>query len=89
MIDMLDYNGDGKINTTDLIDFIKDLMKKEAVKKLLTGKDKKLNVINQIIAVIGTETFERYSPMIDLIIEWLYKNVIKSKCCKKWFRCCC
>jgi len=84
----LDYNKDGKINYEDIFDLVFDLMKEQKKNKLLSGADKKLNVLNLLKVAIGQEIFERYYPIIEKSIDFIYKHLIKSKCGKKIFCCC-
>jgi len=84
----LDYNKDNKIDTDDIFDLVFDLMKQQKKNKLLSGSDKKLNVLNILKVSIGSETFERYYPMIDKSIDFIHKKLLKSKCGKKIFSCC-
>lgn len=79
----LDRNKNGKLDKDDLITLIYDLMKFEKKNKILSGADKKLNVTNSIKAIIGEDDYERFEPMIDISIDFIYKKLIKSK-----FKCC-
>lgn len=84
----LDWNNDKNFDYHDIFDFIKDFVKLQTKNKLLNGADKKLNVKNQVKDVIGTEVYNRYAPMIDVSIDFIYSEFFKSKCLKK-FKCCC
>ena len=84
----LDYNKDGKIDTEDIFDLVFDLMKEQKKNKLLSGNDKKLNVLNAIKFTIGNDSYERYYPMVEKSIEFIYKHLIKNRVCKKIFKCC-
>ena len=86
-MDILDINMDGKVDEDDIYEFIIRIMKQQQKNKLLSGNDKKLNVLNQIRAVLGEEVFDRYSPFLKKTIDFLYKNFIKNKCYKKIFCC--
>jgi len=88
VIEILDYNKDGKIDSQDIFDLVFDLMKEQKKNKILSGNDKKLNVLNAIKFAIGSESYERYYPMVEKSIEFIYKHLIKNKCCKKIFSCC-
>jgi hypothetical protein len=83
----LDYNKDNKINYEDIFDLVFDLMKEQKKNKLLSGADKKLNVLNLLKVAIGHEVFERYYPIIEKSIDFIHKHLIKSKCGKKIFCC--
>ena len=78
-MDYLDYNKDGRIDVEDLHDFILDLMKKQEKNILLSGNDKKINVLNSVKAVLG-KSYERYAPMISLSIDWIHTKFVKKKC---------
>jgi len=84
----LDYNDDGKIDYNDIFDFIKDCVKIQTKNRMLDGAGKKLNVKNQLKNVLGNDTYNRYAPMIDVSIDFIYSEFFKNKCLKK-FKCCC
>jgi hypothetical protein len=84
----LDYNNDNKIDTDDIFDLVFDLMKQQKNNKLLSGNDKKLNVLNLLKVAIGQEAFDRYKPVFDKSIDFIHKKLLKSKCGKKIFSCC-
>ena len=84
----MDYNKDGKINTEDIFDLVYDLMKEQKKNNLLSGSDKKLNVLNLLKVAIGQEAFDRYKPVFDKSIDFIHKHLLKSKCSKKIFSCC-
>lgn len=88
MKEYLDYNDDGVFDYRDIFDFIKDFVRLQTRNKMLDGAGKKLNVKNQIKDVIGAEVYDRYSPMIDVSIDFIYSEFFKKKCLKK-FKCCC
>lgn len=46
---------------------------------MLSGKDKKINVLNQIRKVLGEEVYHRYEPLLMVSIEFLYKNMVQCK----------
>lgn len=85
---ILDYDQNGTIDYNDIFEFIKDCVKSQTKNKILDGAGKKLNVKNQVKDVIGTEVYNRYAPLIDVSIDFIYSEFFKSKCLKK-FKCCC
>jgi len=88
MDDYLDYNDDGVFNYADIFDFIKDCVRLQSNNKMLNGVGKKLNVKNQVRDVLGVDVYNRYAPMIDVSIDFIYSEFFKNKCLKR-FKCCC
>ena len=84
----LDYNADGSFDYHDIFDFIKDCVRIQTKNRMLDGAGKKLNVKNELKNVLGNDIYNRYSPMIDISIDFIYSEFFKKKCLKK-FKCCC
>jgi hypothetical protein len=87
MMDILDINNDGTIDIDDIYEIIIRLMKTEKKNKLISGYDKKINVLNQIRAVYGSVVYSRYEPFINKTIDFLHTYIIKNKCYKKILCC--
>lgn len=88
MNNVFDRNKNGKIDSEDIFDLVFDLMKEQKKNNLLSGSDKKLNVLNAIKFAIGNESYERYYPMVEKSIDFIYKHLLKNRVCKKIFSCC-
>jgi hypothetical protein len=85
-MNVFDYNQDGKIDIQDIFDLVYSLMKEQKKNKLLSGNDKKFNVLNNIRFVLGSDAYKRYEPLLNQSIDFIYNKLIKSKifkCCKK------
>lgn len=85
-MNFLDYNKDGKVDIDDFFELVYDLMKDQKSNKMLDGKDKKMNVMISIRNIVGQQIYDRYEPLLSQSIEFIYKKMMKSKCCK-FFRC--
>lgn len=86
-MNFLDYNKDGKVDIDDFFQLVYDLMKDQKSNKLLNGKDKKMNVMINIRNIVGQEIYNRYEPLLSQSIDFIYKTMFKSKCCK-YIKCC-
>ena len=82
----LDYNKDKKIDMDDFFELVFDLMKDQKSNKTLDGKDKKNNVMINIRNIVGQQIYDRYEPLLSQSIDFIYKTMMKSKCCK-FFSC--
>lgn len=85
-MEFFDRNKDGKIDIDDFFELVYDLMKDQKSNKMLDGKDKKTNVMINIRNIVGTELYNIYEPLLSQSIDFIYKKMLKSKCCK-FFRC--
>ena len=74
----------------DFLGLVLQLVRGQSKSKMLSGKDKKINVLNQIRKVLGEEVYHRYEPLLLVNVEFLYKNMVKcKKClCSTAFPCC-
>ena len=89
MASVLDYNGDGKITIDDIYQLILDVMNTEATKKI-DGTDKKNNTIQTIKNILPTELFDKFEPMIDRAIDFIFmigQNTKLLKHLKKSCKC--
>lgn len=68
---ILDYDEDGEITINDLYMFILDIMKIESKKKI-DGLDKKKNTLNTIRSALPIDTYNRYEPMLNKAIDFIY-----------------
>ena len=86
---ILDRNRDGKVDIDDIVELVYSMMKEQQKSKFLTGSEKKLNVKNGLRFLLGAELYDRYEPILNSIIEYLFK-VNFHRCCKKCilFPCC-
>lgn len=89
-MDFLDKNNDGQIDFNDIYYIILDLMKEETKQKI-GGSAKHYNVMKKLKDLLGIETFQRFEPMLDQAIDFIFDvanhkkllNEIKKKCkCK-------
>jgi hypothetical protein len=91
---VFDYNADGVVNTDDIFDLITDLMKNESKKKVM-GEQKKMNVLQHLKNILPSEVYDRFNPMFDKFIDFIYglsqntkvlkhfkKNCTAFPCCK-------
>ena len=81
MTSILDYNGDGNISLDDLYMFILDIMNTESKKKI-DGADKKNNTIQTIKNIIPTDLFDKFEPMIDKAIDFIFSIAQNTKLLK-------
>jgi len=65
----------------DFLGLVLQLVRGQSKSKMLSGKDKKIHVLNQIRKVLGEEVYHRYEPLLMVSIEFLYKNMVKCKKC--------
>ena len=65
----------------DFLGLVLQLVREQSKSKMLSGKDKKINVLNQIRKTLGEEVYHRYEPLLMVSIEFLYKNMMKCKEC--------
>jgi len=83
---------DMEIDDDNIITVIINLMEEvEKIYAIKTGKEKKEYVLDCLKTKLGTETYERYKPLIDLTIDFiveiskgnviLHLNKIKNKFC--------
>ena len=74
----------------DLMSLLLHFVRDQSKSKMLSGKDKKINVLNQIRKTLGEEVYHRYEPLLMVSIEFLYKNMVQcKKClCSTAFPCC-
>jgi len=80
-MDFLDYNNDGKINLQDIYDVIVDFMNKQS-KRNIHGEDKKDNVLKYLKLYLPTETYDRFFPMIDKFIDFIFNIAQNPKLLK-------
>jgi hypothetical protein len=83
----LDYNGDGKFDHDDIFDFIKNLIHMQTKNNIVDGAGKKLNVINQVKNIMTKDEYDRYAPLIEISIDFIYSQFYKNKCLKKMWCC--
>ena len=81
----LDWNNDKNFDYKDIFDFIKDCVRIQTKNKMLDGAGKKTNVKNELKNVIGNKTYDRYAPMIDVSIDFIYSEFFQKKI--KCFKC--
>lgn len=91
---LLDVNGDGKVDMADLYFIISEIMKDQ--KKLkISGSDKKENTLKSLKNIIGQHLYERFEPVLEpaidfilavannkAILKHLKKNCVLLPCCK-------
>ena len=65
----------------DFLGLVLQLVRGQSKSKMLSGKDKKIHVLNQIRKVLGEEVYHRYEPLLMVSIEFLYKNMVQCKKC--------
>ena len=82
---ILDYDQNGTFEYNDIFEFIKDCVRAQTKNKLLDGAGKKFNVKNQVKNVIGNDIYDRYAPMIDVSIDFIYSEFFQKKI--KCFKC--
>ena len=78
------------------IEMLLDLMQCYELYQDLTGTEKNEHVLENLRLKLDPDTFERYEPIFELLIEFiigLSKNEVKialnkAKKCKKVFSCC-
>jgi hypothetical protein len=89
-MDFLDKDKDGDIDFNDIYYIILELMKKET-KKNIGGSAKHYNVMKNLKNLLGVEIFQRFEPMLDQAIDFIFDianhkkllKTIKKKCkCK-------
>jgi len=91
---LLDVDGNGKVDMEDMYFIIAEVMK-EQEKLKLRGSDKKDNVLKTLKNIIGVHLYERFEPMLEHAIEFilavannkailkhLKKNCVMLPCCK-------
>lgn len=81
----LDWNNDKNFDYKDIFDFIKDCVRIQTKNKMLDGTGKKTNVKNELKNVIGNDIYDRYAPMIDVSIDFIYSEFFQKKI--KCFKC--
>ena len=67
---ILDINGDGKINMSDLYFIISEIMT-EQQKLKLHGSQKKENTLKTLKNIIGIHLYDRFEPMLEHSIEFI------------------
>ena len=65
----------------DFLSLVLQLVREQSKSEMLSGKDKKINVLNQIRKTLGEEVYHRYEPLLMVSIEFLYKNMVQCKKC--------
>ncbi len=53
-----------KSSEEDFMSLLLQLVREQTKSKMLSGKDKKINVLNQIRKVLGEEVYHRYEPLL-------------------------
>lgn len=87
---LLDVNGDGKVDMQDIYFIITEVMN-EQEKLKLQGSDKKDNTLKKVRNIIGVHLYDRFEPMIDAAIEFILavaNNKKLLKHLKKNCNCC-
>lgn len=80
VLNILDYNKDGKVDIEDLYDFIIKKMK-IVKKKNLSGREKRELVLDEIEKIFGTEVMDTYKPILVEFINFYFRKVMR-KCFK-------
>ena len=70
-----------KSSEEDFMSLLLQLVREQSKSKMLSGKDKKIHVLNQIRKVLGEEVYHRYEPLLLVSVEFLYKNMVQCKKC--------
>ena len=65
----------------DFLGLVLQLVRGQSKSKMLSGNDKKINVLNQIRKVLGEEVYHSYEPLLKVSIDFLYKNMVQCKKC--------
>jgi len=91
---VFDYDQNGVLNTDDMFALITDLMKNESKKKVMNSQ-KKMNVLLHLKNILPSEVYDRFNPMFDKAIDFIYsiaqntkvlkhlkKNCTAFPCCK-------
>jgi hypothetical protein len=90
VLNILDRDHDGDIDLEDVYGLIIELMFQESKdkkasgmeKKKASGMEKKYSVLKNIRIVMGTEIFDRYEPMIEKSIDFIFSIAQNSKALK-------
>ena len=69
-MELLDRNGDNKIDLQDIYFIISDIMKDQ--KKLkISGSDKKDNVLKTLKNIMPVDLYNRFEPLLSPAIEFI------------------
>jgi hypothetical protein len=82
VLNILDRDHDGDIDLEDVYGLIIELMFQESKDKKASGMEKKYSVLKNIRIVMGTEIFDRYEPMIEKSIDFIFSIAQNSKALK-------
>lgn len=70
-MNVIDTNQNGKIEFTEIYQFILVCIKDASKLKSLNNDEKKSFVLKKIKDILPTDVYERYNPMIDKAIDFL------------------
>ena len=82
IIESLDKDGDDDVDLSDIYLIIIDLMAIERGAKI-TNTNKKINVLSKLKELLGDNMFNRFEPMLDPAIDFIFEMSQSNKLLKK------
>ena len=82
IIESFDKDADGDVDLADLYLIIIELMAIERGAKI-TNTNKKINVLSKLKELLGDNMFNRFEPMLDPAIDFIFEMSQSNKLLKK------
>lgn len=83
LIRVLDRDADGDVDLNDIYLIIVELMTIERSNKQITNTNKKINVLSRLKELIGNKHYNRFEPMLDPAIDFIFQVAQSNKLLKK------
>ena len=83
LIHVLDRDADGDVDLSDIYLIIVDLMTIETSNKQINNINKKINVLAKLKELIGNKHYNRFEPMLDPAIDFIFEMSQSNKLLKK------